>query len=297
MFQSHIGEMAALMTAVCWSFTSLSFEAAGKRVGSLPVNVIRLVLGFIFLSVFTFFVRGMILPFDASAHVWIWLSLSGLVGFVIGDLFLFEAFVTAGARISMLMMSFVPPITALIGWIMLGETLTWFEILAMAMTVCGVALVVLERNADNRVTFSRPIKGILYAFGGAVGQAVGLILSKYGMGDYNAFAATQIRIITGIAGFLLIFILFKRTKTLIPAVRNATAMKLTALGAFFGPFLGVSLSLFSVQHTQAGIASTIMALPPILIIPLAILLFREKVTEREFLGALIAVVGTALFFI
>lgn len=297
MFQSHIGEMAALMTAVCWSFTSLSFEAAGKRVGSLPVNVIRLVLGFIFLSVFTFFVRGMILPFDASMHVWIWLSLSGLVGFVIGDLFLFQAFVEAGARISMLMMSLVPPITAVISWLILGETLTWFEILAMAMTVCGVALVVLERNAENRVTFSRPIKGILYAFGGAVGQAVGLILSKYGMGDYDAFAATQIRIITGIIGFALIFIIFRRTKTLIPAIRNTMAMKLTALGAFFGPFLGVSLSLFAVQHTQAGIASTIMALPPILIIPLAILLFREKVTEREFIGALIAVGGTTLFFI
>ena len=297
MFQSHIGEMAALMTAICWSFTSLSFEAAGKRVGSLPVNVIRLVLGFIFLSVFTFFVRGMILPFDASAHVWIWLSLSGFVGFVIGDLFLFQAFVEAGARISMFMMSLVPPITAVISWLILGETLTWFEILAMAMTVCGVALVVLERNAENRVTFSRPIKGILYAFGGAVGQAVGLILSKYGMGDYDAFAATQIRIITGIIGFALIFIIFRQTKTIIPAIKDGAAMKLISLGAFFGPFLGVSLSLFAVQHTQAGIASTIMALPPILIIPFAITFLKEKITEREILGALIAVGGTALFFI
>ena len=285
------------MTAICWSFTSLSFEAAGKRVGSLPVNVIRLVLGFIFLSVFTFFVRGMILPFDASAHVWIWLSLSGFVGFVIGDLFLFQAFVEAGARISMFMMSLVPPITAVISWLILGETLTWFEILAMAMTVCGVALVVLERNAENRVTFSRPIKGILYAFGGAVGQAVGLILSKYGMGDYDAFAATQIRIITGIIGFALIFIIFRQTKTIIPAIKDGAAMKLISLGAFFGPFLGVSLSLFAVQHTQAGIASTIMALPPILIIPFAITFLKEKITEREILGALIAVGGTTLFFI
>ncbi|MDD5766527.1 MAG: DMT family transporter [Candidatus Marinimicrobia bacterium] len=298
MFQSHIGEMAALMTAICWSFTSLSFEAAGKRVGSLPVNVIRLVRGFIFISVFSFFSRGMILPFDASMHVWIWLSLSGLVGFVIGDLFLFQAFVEAGARVSMLMMSLVPPITALIGWLILDETLTLLDFFAMLVTICGVALVVLERNSDKSgVTFNRSLRGILFAFGGAVGQAVGLILSKYGMGDYNAFAATQIRIITGIIGFMLIFIIFRRTKTLIPAIKNRTAMKLTTLGAFFGPFLGVSFSLFAVQHTESGIASTIMALPPILIIPFAILFLKEKITKREILGALIAVCGTALFFI
>lgn len=298
MVKSHIGELAALLTAMCWSVTSLSFESAGKKVGSLPVNFIRLLIAFILLSIFMLINKGMILPFDATSRIWFCLSLSGLVGFVIGDLFLFEAFVRVGARISMLIMSLVPPVTAIISWFMLGETLSVTNIFAMLLTVVGVALVVLERNPQNRqVTFTRPIKGILYAFGGAVGQSVGLILSKFGMGDYNAFAATQIRVLTGIVGFFIIFILFKQTHTLAPAVKNISAMKQIIFGAFFGLFLGVSLSLFAVQHTKTGIASTIMALPPILIIPPAILIFKERVTVREFVGALMAVGGVAMFFL
>jgi len=294
----YLGELAALGTAVCWSFTSLSFEAAGKRVGSLQVNFIRLALAFIFISLFTKVTRAHFLPIDATPHAWLWLSLSGLVGFVLGDLMLFKAFVVIGARISMLVMALVPPLTAIIAWIVLGEALTFIEISAMMITILGVALVVLERGKENgQIVLSRPLNGILYAFGGAVGQAVGLILSKIGMGDYNAFAATQIRIITGVIGFGLIILLMRRKQHLIEALQNRIAMGFMTIGAFFGPFLGVSLSLLAVQHTDAGIAATITAIVPVLIIPPAILFFKEKVTLKEIIGACLAVAGVIIFFI
>ncbi len=298
MFESHLGEIAALTTAVCWTFTAMSFESAGKRVGSLAVNYIRLVIALVFLSIFTYFTRGMILPVDATRHTWSWLVISGIIGFTIGDLFLFKAFVDIGARISMLIMSLVPPITALIGWVFLRESLTVFEIFAMFVTITGIAIVVLERGETSRkVQFSHPIKGILFAFGGAVGQSIGLIFSKYGMGTYSAFAATQIRVIAGIIGFSILFTIMKRWQKIVAAVRDNTAMKRITLGAFFGPFLGVSMSLLAVQHTMAGIASTIMAIVPILIIPPAVLIFREKVTLKEIIGALIAVAGVTIYFI
>ena len=50
MIQNHYGEFAALLVAFFWSITALSFEAASKKVGSLPVNIIRLVIGLAFLS-------------------------------------------------------------------------------------------------------------------------------------------------------------------------------------------------------------------------------------------------------
>ncbi len=296
--QSHIGEFAALATAVCWTFTSISFESAGKRVGSLAVNFIRLVIGFIFLSIFTWIFRGQFLPIDASQHTWRWLFLSGLIGFSIGDLLLFQAFVVVGARISMLIMSLVPPFTALIGWIFLGECLTVYEIAAMAVTVTGVMLVVLERGEANMsVKFSHPISGILFALGGSIGQAIGLIFSKYGMDGYSAFAATQIRVIAGIIGFAVMFLFLKRWSKVFAALKNRPAMAQITVGAFFGPFLGVSMSLLAVQYTKAGIASTIMAIVPILIIPPAVLIFKEKVTLKEFIGAVIAVGGVMIYFI
>jgi drug/metabolite transporter (DMT)-like permease len=294
---SHVGEYAALATAVCWSATALAFEAAGKRVGSLPVNWIRLCFGLVFLSIFTKITRGMALPLDASGHAWFWLSLSGLIGFAIGDLCLFRAFVVIGARMSMLIMATVPPLTALIGWWMMGETLTTMNYIGMSLTLSGIVIVVLEREpGQSQFTLSRPLSGILIAFGGALGQAVGLVMSKYGMGDYDAFAATQIRIIAGIAGFFVIFIFLNAWRRVGAAFTDGRAMANTTVGAIFGPFLGVGLSLLAIKYTTTGVASTIMAIVPVLIIPPAILLFREKVTFKEVVGALIAVSGVAVLF-
>jgi len=294
----HIGEFAALFTACCWTATALAFESASNKVGSVAVNIIRLGLALIYLSIFSLITRNLWMPTDASAHAWIWLSLSGLVGFVIGDLFLFKSYTIIGSRIAMLIMTLVPPVTALISWLMLSETLTFFNFIGMALTVGGIALVIVTRRTDEKkFSISHSPKGILYAFIGAVGQAVGLVFSKVGMGSYNAFAATQIRIITGVIGFAVVISFWKKWHNVGSAIKNIPAMKRILIGSVFGPFLGVSFSLYSVQHTNAGIASTIMAIVPILIIPPAIIFMKQKVTLKEIIGAIISVVGVAMFFI
>lgn len=142
-----------------------------------------------------------------------------------------------------------------------------------------------------------PIVGILLAFGGAVGQGSGLVLSKYGMQDFDPFAATQIRVITGFVGFAILFFILKRWKKVFSAIKDKQAMTRLSIGAFFGPFLGVSFSLLSVKYTTTGIASTIMAIVPVLIIPPAIIFFKEKITLKEVIGSIIAVGGVALFFL
>jgi len=295
---SHIGEFAALAVAFFWTITALAFEYAGNKVGSLAVNIIRLLFAFLFLSIFCSITRGNALPTDASGEQWFWLSISGLIGFVLGDLFLFKSYGLIGSRLSMLVMTTVPPITALLGWLLLKESMELKSYLGMSLTFIGVAIAV---NARRKVADSKhhkfSIRGLIYAFGGAVGQAVGLVLSKFGMGNYNAFASTQIRIITGIVGFVLLVILLKRVKPVLEAFTNKEGMKGIIIGSIFGPFLGVSLSLYSVQHTNAGIASTIMAIVPILIIVPSVFIFKQKITKAEIIGAIISVAGVALFFI
>lgn len=292
------GEIAALATAFFWTITALAFESAGKRVGSLSLNLIRLCIGFAFLTIFLALFRGKPLPLDATLHHWFWLSISGVIGFTIGDFLLFKGFILIGARISMLMMALVPPLTALIGWIVMGEKLTPVNFLGMALVVGGISLVVLQRSPDHKqVKFSHPMRGILAAFGGALGQAIGLVLSKYGMGDYDAFGATQIRIIAGTLGFGVVVTLMGLWGRVGSALKNKNAMSTMTLGSFFGPFLGVSFSLVAVKYAATGVAATIMSIVPILIIPPSIILFKEKVSVREITGALIAVAGVAILFL
>ncbi len=301
----YFGETAALLTAVFWTVTSLSFESAGKKVGSLSVNLIRLVLAFFIYGVVNYIRRGMFLPLDANAESWGWLALSGLVGFVFGDLMLFQSYVVIGARIAMLIMALAPPITAFFSWLILGEVLSLMNWVGMIVTLTGISIVILKREKQvddskkkkHKITTTYSFKGILLAFGGAIGQGVGLVLSKKGMGEYDAFAASHIRVITGMIGFAVIFLITGHYGKVWKAVKHRPAMKRIALGSVFGPFLGVSFSLLAVQHTQAGIAATIIAIVPVLIIPPAILIFKEKVNWKEILGAVITVGGVAIFFL
>ena len=296
--QEYSGEIAALATALLWTITALAFESASVKVGSLPVNIIRLIIGFVFLSIFNFFYRHQILPFDANLHNWNWLIISGLIGFVFGDLFLFRSYTIIGSRFAMLIMTLVPPITAFLGWIFLNEKLSEFNLIGMILTLTGISVAVInKKKGDTKISFKLSPKGMLYAFAGALGQAAGLVASKYGMEEYDPFAATQIRIIAGIVGFSVIIILKQRKNDVIKAIFHIKAMKSIIIGSFFGLFMGVSLSQFSIQHTETGIASTIMSLVPILIIPPAVILYKQKVTFSEIAGAIISILGVSLFFI
>jgi drug/metabolite transporter (DMT)-like permease len=198
----------------------------------------------------------------------------------------------------MLIMTLVPPITAITGWIILGERLSLMNIAGMLVTIAGISMAVFSRNATSgKFELKLSAKGILFALGGAVGQAVGLVLSKFGMKDYDAFASTQIRLIAGMGGFIVLVTLLGRWQNVIKAFSNRSGIAATTLGSFFGPFLGVSFSLLSVQYTKTGIASTIMALVPILIIAPAVILYKQKVTIPEIVGAILSICGVTLFFV
>ncbi len=305
-----IGALAALGTALCWTVTALSFEFAGKRIGSLSVNLLRIIVAFFLFVAYSSLFRGHPLPTDASVHTWRWLLLSGLVGFVIGDLFLFQAFVMIGARLSMVVYTLVPPLSALMGFVAIGERLNSGEILGMLLTITGVSIAVFGRPRRDKGASASPaaagtkirspgartIVGVLFAFLGAVGQAGGLVLGRIGVGSYDAFAATQIRSIAGVGGFLLVFLLANRWKELSRALEARSALLPTGVGAFFGPFLGVSLGMVALKNTETGVAATLMALVPITIIPPSVVLFKERVTLLEVLGTLLAVGGVALIF-
>ena len=297
----YAGEIAALTTAVLWSFTSLFFTSAGRRIGSYHLNKFRIPFAAVFLAISLLISSGRLLPEGITDTAYIYLIISGIIGLSLGDLCLFSAFVTIGTRLTLLIFSVSPIITALIAWFLLGETLGMFPIIGIMVTIGGIFWVTAERSTNNSANGPKENKkaiGILLALGGAVGQAVGLVLAKAGMGEtLDPLPATFIRMIAATVGIWLIgFFRGDNIKTL-KKIKNHRAMWLALGGSICGPFLGVWMSLVAVKYTATGIAAAIMATVPILVIPLVIIFYHEKVTLKAVLGAIVAVGGVTLLFL
>jgi len=296
-----LGPLAALGTSICWSFTSTFFTLAGRRVGSMVVNRTRLVLAVIFLMLTHWIMLGTIFPWHVSPERWFWLGLSGILGLVIGDALLFQSFIWLGPRLSMLIMSLAPIISTLFAWILLGERLTTWQLVAIVITVTGVASVILDQGGNNAAIVSGKnyLIGVLFGLGGAVGQASGLIAAKKGLGgDFSVLSGTLIRMLVAMIGLWLITIAMRQGReTLRRLKENPKAFQYLVAGAFIGPFLGVYLSLVAVQATAVGIASTLMALPPVFLLPISHFVFGERIGMRAIVGTLTAIAGVAMLLL
>lgn len=297
---SIIGELAAVGTSLLFSFTSTQFTLAGRQVGSMVVNRSRLILAILLLTT-THIIIGLPLPIYAPPQRWFWLGISGIVGLVLGDAFLFQAFIYIGPRLSMLIMSLVPIMASLFAWLFLNETLSGGQILGIVLTILGVAWVVWKADVDRnyRVHSTNYSMGILFALGGANGQALGLIFAKKGLaGDFPALSATLIRMLVAALVLWTFTLLRSQVRPTLEKLRsNHRASLLIIGGSITGPFIAVTLSLIAIQNTEIGIASTIMALTPVFLLPISYFVFNERFGWQTVVGTLLAITGVALLFL
>lgn len=307
-----MGEIISLIVAVSWTVTALFADKASHRLGSMSANVLRLTMAILFLGALLWVTVGHPYPVYASGQAWWWLALSALVGYVFGDWCLFNCYLSIGARFGQLFMTLAPPMAAIAGWAILGETLSWKSILAMAVTLSGIAISILSRGEGHKVHLTLPFKGVLLGLGAGLGQGVGLVLSKVGlqyyseaipadaprlMADMLPFASTMIRAVVGAMGFLALMALQRGLPRLRTAVQDRVGMRYALIMTLFGPVLGVSLSLMAVQYTNAGIASTLMALTPVFILLPYAFIYKQRIKFREILGVAVSMTGVALFFL
>ena len=303
----YLGEFISIGVAFSWTATALLSEFGSKRLGNLTLNVLRMAFALLFSVVLFGVVTGNILPPGASAEACGWMLLSGLVGYVIGDFCLFQCYIIIGSRYGQLFMTLAPLSAALMAWVMLGQQMTLMSILAMLVTLFGISISVLGRGEHHKVSLKLPLNGILFAIGAAVCQGVGLVLSKIGMDYYEPsasmpewlvpFSANFYRCVAGIIGFTFLLYYRDGMAPLREAMHDKKGLSVATATTIFGPFVGVGFSLMAVQYTAAGIASTLMAMTPIIIILPAYWLFHEKITWKAILGALISVIGVSLFFL
>jgi drug/metabolite transporter (DMT)-like permease len=295
-----MGEIAALAVSFCWSFTSIQFTLAGQRVGSEVVNRTRLVLAVLYLSLAHLLLQGELWPIHAEPFRWGWLGLSGTMGLVLGDSCLFQAFLLIGTRRAMLLVTLIPIINTLVAWGWLGETLHPAEIGALLLTVGGIAWVVLERQQEEASVKSKKqyALGVLLGLIGASGGALGLVVAKQGLtGDFPSLSAALIRMVVATGVIWLLTLARGQVRATWPALRDKKARLFIARGALTGPFIGVWLSMVAVQRAHVGIASTLMVLSPIILIPLARWVFHEQISPRAVAGTVVALAGATIIFL
>ncbi len=292
-----VGELSALAAAALWAMSSFLIAAISSKIGSIQTNIGRMMVAMIF---FLVAIRVCHLSLSLSSAQMTYLVFSAVVGIVLGDTFLFKAFQQIGARISMLIMSISPAIAALLAYIFLGETLSLFGIIGMVVTLIGITIVVSEKRqpgpAQPRVTGI----GMFCAFVGALGQGGGIVLVKFAFleGQINGMVAAFIRIVVAVLLLIPMTIFLKQCHNPLPILWQEKKIALfLVIVAFFGTFLGITLSLFAVAYAKVGIASTLIATSPVLMLPMGKIASKERLSWKAIGGAFLAVGGVAILFL
>lgn len=316
---NYLGELISLVVAVLWTMSALAAEVATKRSGVLVLNVWRMALAFLVSALLFWFATGQAIPLMAGCDAWLWLLLSGFVGYFLGDWCLFNSYIVIGSRFGQLFMTLAPAFTAFFAWVMIGQALSWESLLAMLVTLSGIGIAVSDSGGTEDGEPIR-LKGVLLGIGAALGQGLGLVMSKIGLDHFTSnitanqleeygyvlpFGSNLIRCIAGTICYLAWYLLSRASHHrsggdsphLMSLIHDRKATIALLITLFSGPFLGVALSLAAVQLTAAGIASTLMAMTPIFILFPSHWLFRQPITVRSILGAVISCVGVSLFFL
>lgn len=293
------GELAAVATAALFGVSSTFFTLSGRRVGPTSVNRARLLIASLLACGLHRLSRGAFLPLSVPLVSWAWLGLSGIIGLAAGDALLFRAYVRIGPALSMLVFALAPVLAALLSWPLLGENLTATEWCGIMLTISGIAWVVGERRRRGLVSEAKHYaSGILFAVGGALGQALGLITAKIGLSlGVLAQSANLMRLVSAATVVWVGALLTGGAMRTLGALEvDRRASTFVVAGSVAGPLCGVWLSLVAIESAPVGVASTLMSLTPIFLLPVGRIVFGEPITYRALTGTAIAIGGAALLF-
>jgi drug/metabolite transporter (DMT)-like permease len=301
------GELIAILTTISWSIGIFPFTEAAKRVGALPLNQYRLLLAWIIISciVCVNFLDGSIsnLFLLPTSNHYLFLGLSGIIGFTIGDYFSITSFKLLGPKLGSLYTSFAPGAALIIGYLILNESINVFGFIGIIITISGVIWLTLskkDKHEAQKAGYSRDKKGILFGVLGALCQGAGLVLSKYGM-EYSGellepMHAVWIRLMFAFSAALFLSIVTNRfwkiTKPVLTNQNNNLPFLL--FGTLMGPVIGVTLSLYSIQKLEVAVAQTIFALIPLFVLPINYIVYKEKITIQSVFSCLIAMLGVMI---
>ncbi len=292
-----LGEASALGTALMWACSSMIF--GGTRLSAWSINLAKNTVGatlcLITLAGISLVTAQPLLQVSFEAQGW--LILSGFIGLTIGDTFYFRSLQILGPRRSLVMATATPIFGAMLGWMILGEGVTAVTAVGIAITISGLAIVIMERRANVESPGLYPgriVLGVLAGIGGAFCQATGGAFSKIGMRDCTHLEATYYRLAIAVA-FALVFTAARgRFGDWTRAVTKPETARRVAAAATLGTFLGIWFSQIAIKMTSLAVATTLMSASPLFAIPLVRYFHGHRVSKRAILGNLVAIAGIVL---
>lgn len=293
----YAAELAALGAAVCWSFGGLLATTPARAMGAVPFNRLRMAMVFVMLAGAALLSGGWKSLNMATAGA---LAASAFIGIFCGDTAFYACLRRLGPRRTGILFATNAPMAAILGFLVLDETLAPLTVLGIALVMTGVTMAVFFGTTTQRHTFEE-VRGPLWAGVGlglfaALCQAVGTIIVRPAMASgVDPVAASALRV--GLAAVLLASLrfwpspLFKGSARLTPRLVGQVA-----LSGLVGMALGMTCLLFGLAHGPAGVVATLSATSPVLILPVLWVATRERPAPGAWIGAIIAVSGAACIF-
>lgn len=291
-------EIAALATAVCWAITSLVSATPSSYLGAFAFNRLRQVSVAVILALYVA-VSGRWQAMELYEAVL--LLLTGAVGIFFGDTLLFTALNRLGPRRSGILFALNAPLAAILGWLLLDETLPPLALAGIGLTVIGVSLAILFGKKPGQLHKLEQVQGPLWigvVFGlcAALGQALGSIIARpliaAGM---DPFVASMMRV--GAAAACLSALMALPINAVQPhAALNWRIAALTILTGILAMGIGMTLLLYALSGGKTGVIATLSATSPVIILPLLWLKTGTRPAAGAWGGAALVVCGMALLF-
>jgi len=290
-----------------YAVSSVSGARAARMLGGLKANFWRLLIATTMLGVWSFgFGHG----FHGPALPWF--ILSGLIGFGICDVALYQALPRIGSRLCSLLVNCVAaPVAGVIEWLWLGNTLTVPQMASSATILIGVATALApdRRSPAPTAEFRSGITlglvaAVANAFGGVLNRKAFDLIKSSGAPMDGLTAAFQ-RIVPGVI-FAGLFLLWARRRSVAnrlgwiddptaeptaPRAEYGKALPWLFLNATVGATLGVACVQWALATQPAGIVFSIVATTPLAVVPLAWWIEGERPSVRSLIGGAVAVAG------
>jgi drug/metabolite transporter (DMT)-like permease len=296
----------ALLAAFIFSWTSIFFTTAGRRLGVTIVNLFRLPGAALCLTLTHRVLTGTWWPTDVALLDQFWIGQSGVVGLAIGDSALFRAFITIGPRRSMTMMALAPVFTVIVAWSVLGERLAFWSLVGIVLIIGGVITANSARTGTGTFgTLSKPVfrLGILLALIGSLGQGLGSVLAKMGMMGtttggvgLDPLGATLIRVFWATVCYWIVVLPRQNLADIRTRLQDRRGVGALLVAILMGPYISVWISLVAIRNTDAGVAQVLLGMVPIFVVVPAWLVYRDRPSVLSLAGIVVAVIGGGLLF-
>jgi drug/metabolite transporter (DMT)-like permease len=294
-----VHELAALGAATCWALTGVLAAGPALALGALSFNRWRQIFAVAMFAVIVVAAgswRGI------DGPVLLTLAVSGFFGIFVGDSLLFVTLTRLGPRRTGILFALNAPIAALVAWIALGETLAPRTLAGIGLTVAGVILAILFGKRRGQLHQWESVRGPLWlgiatGLGAATGQALGSIVARPVMAaGVDPFAASLVRVVVGAFCLsLLVRLPLASVRPRAPLTPRLAAW--TALVAFVGLGVGMTLLLYALAGGKVGIVATLSATSPAIILPMIWARTGERPAAGAWAGAALVIAGMALLFL